>query len=271
MKMNLLVICKISLSILIAIFSPAYGQQDSKSEQKLTGTDSLGVLVVFTDPPGSEIDIDGISIESAPMKRELTVGNHTLKISLSDWIKEEVHFEIRLGKTTEITALLRKTMPILTPEDILKTKMKLISFEDFEKEEHEPVYIQKDWPLRMKKTSAMIGITSFMMALAVVKPDQFIPGETNSVGQIAFAGITLGMMGITVFHIFDDKHSTWEWRPIQENIEFNKKKKAEIDAYNSKAKNYNTETIPKMIMELEWKKKEIFEFNTGRGIHIEFH
>jgi hypothetical protein len=244
----------------IKLPGPSYSNQD------------LGLLVIFIDPGSAEIHLDGELIGPGPLYDETIPGKHMLKITNKGWLEEKVELEIQENRKTVVTALLRKPPPtLLTPEDLGKTRMEEFSFEDIEKDEYEIVLIRPEWPQKYKKSSVLLMGISTIMALATVEPTQFVPGETKLVGQIALTGVTLGFIGVAVFHVADETTWTWEERPLYQNIEFNKRKKAEIREHNQRARHYNQVILPQMQNQITTMRKEIEEFNKERGIRIEIY
>lgn len=232
----------------------------------------LGLLVVFSDPQGAEVFVDDSRIESTPFWTEISPGTRKFRITKAGWLEEEFNLQIQRDKKSVVTALLRKPpRTLLSLEDLAKTRMEELLFETIEKDEYEVVLMRPEWPQKYKRSSALVTGVSTMMALATVEPTQFVPSDKKLVGQIALTGVTLGLMGIVIFHLADEMNWTWEKRPLQENIEFNKRKEVEIRDHNKTARHYNQVILPQLMKQIESKRKEIEAFNKGRGTQFEIY
>ena len=105
-------------------------------------------------------------------------------------------------------------------------------------------------------------------AMATLEDGNFTTSK-NTTTQLIIASIGLGMVGAVVFYVVDDHSGHWEDKNIDENIAYNKKKKAAIETHNKEAREYNQITERMLEDELNIRSIEINQFNQNRGLTIE--
>ena len=233
------------------------------------GTSPQGLLTVFTDPPGAKIYLNGERVDSSPLTLEVSTGKHRIRISSPGWVDEERLVLIEPDRKTVITALMRKPTPTeMVPADLGREYREELSFDDLEKEEIDLVYEKPQWPKTGKKASLLLMGVGAVIAMATVESKDFTE-KTNTATQLSLAGLTLGMVGTVIFYVADEQSGSWVEKPIPENIEFNKKKRKEIEERNRSARQYNEETRRLLAEELAKRRKETDEFNKGRDVKVE--
>ena len=156
----------------------------------------------------------------------------------------------------------------MIPQDIGRVYKEELSFEDFEKEEIEYTYLKPTWPKTAKKFSILVMAVGAITAMATLKDTNF-SNERNTTTQVVIASLGLGMVGTVIFYVVDENSGYWVDKPVEENIEYNKKKKQAIENHNREAREYNQKTRQLLTDELTKRQNEINKFNQNRGLTIE--
>ena len=80
----------------------------------------LQQLLVFADPPGALIEVDGKVLGNSPASIELTAGNHKLSVKADGYEPTERAFVMQTARATEMTINLRKVEASTPPLDAPK-------------------------------------------------------------------------------------------------------------------------------------------------------
>ncbi len=228
-----------------------------------------GLISIFTDPPGADIYLDGNRIESSPITKEVSNGEHHIRITSSGWKEEECIVFVENDKKTIITALMLKPMPTeMTPLDIGRVHKEKLFFEDFEKEEIDYKYVKPIWIKKGKKYSLFLTGVSLVAAMIVLEGGSF-KNDNNTSTKALIAGIGLGLVGTVIFFVADENSGHWVETTLEENIEYNKKEKVKIEIHNKEAREYNQKTEQLLSDEIKKRQQETEKFNEGRGLTIE--
>ncbi len=104
--------------------------------------------------------------------------------------------------------------------------------------------------------------------MAVLEGSSF-KRDNNTSTKVLIAGISIGMVGTVIFYVADENSGHWVETTLEENIEYNKKKKAEIKSHNKEAVEYNHKTEQLLAVETNKRQEVIEKFNKDRGLTIE--
>lgn len=196
-----------------------------------------GEFIVNSDPTESRVLIDGNYLDDTPLRNEILIGNYDLLIRKVGWVPEEKSIVIVENKSTNIKALLKKELPKrtdFTPELLGRSNKNEMDFNNYKKKEYEV----KSYNLKNILTTTSIGgiVVGGILINSKAGPD------------ILAGGLALALFSWTL----DSKNYSYR-STIQENVEYNRRKKAEIEAENQRIRQYNKET--ERLLEKEYLKE----------------
>lgn len=261
------------LTVFLTALNGSQAQDKSIVEATSSAADAQknGLLSVYSDPPGGSVYLNDSLINHTPFSQEMPAGVYSVRIVMTGWEDALSPVEIKGHKRTIVSALLRKPMPKdLKAGDIGRTHMERMFYEDIRKPETKQVFVKPEWPKKAKNASLLLIGIGAVTALVTLESKTF-SDETNLATQVSIASLGLGMTGLVVFYVVDEHSGEWVAVKDVENIKFNRKRKAEIEENNRKAKTYNDETAELLEKEYLKRRKQIEEFNEGRGITIEIY